>query len=165
MKKIELKTPYLWVLFFLWVAWGQLVAYCILNGLVPDFFLGIADAIGGVVPSITRIGDNYSFGLPAARRIAAISLAMTPLLFLLMLFADVGKTVIRVREKRQEVKVATILVVLGFGMFIAGFGYRVPGFPQRWFYTSAMAFSFLSSLLTYLSTAFLRLAWGLRFNR
>ncbi len=89
MSRIQLKTPFLWLLFFLWVAWGQLVSYCVLNGLIPNFILGIADAIVGVVPSITRLDDNYAFGFPGASRIAARSLAMTPLLILLMLLADV----------------------------------------------------------------------------
>ncbi len=164
MRRIQLKTPYLWLLFFLWVAWGQLVSYCVLNGLIPDFILGIADAIAGVVPSITRLGDHYAFGLPAARRIAALSLAMTPLLFLSMLFADVEEGISGIRKKGKETTAITMFLVLGIGIFIAGFGYRVPGFPQRLFYTNVIAFSFLSSLLTYLSTSFLRLVWCLRFN-
>jgi len=165
MIKIELKTPYLWLLFFLWVVWGQFVSYCILENYVPGFVLEFADAIGGFVPSVTRLRDHYAFGVVAARRIASLSLALTPLLFLLLLLADVEETVTSVRKRRGGAKVATILVVLGLGMFVAGFGYRVPGFPQRLFYTNAIAFSFLSSLLTYLSTSFLRLAWGLRSNR
>lgn len=161
MKKPELKTPYLWLLFFLWVAWGQFVSYCVLNGLVPEFIVGIADAIGDVVPSITRIGDNYVFGLSSARRIATLSLTMTPLLFALMLLADVEESVSGARKKGKEKTGIKILLVVGLGMFVAGFGYRIPGFPQRLFYTSDIAYSFQSSLLTYLGTLALRAAWCL----
>ncbi len=165
MKRIELKTSYLWALFFLWIAGGQLLAYGVLHGLVPESILGIADAIARVVPSITRLGDNYAFGLSAARRIAALSLAMALLLFFLLLFADVGDSIEGVRQKKKEAKAIAIFFVVGLGMLFAGFGYRVPGFPQKLFYTNGIAYSFLSSLLTYLCTYSLRLAWCLGFGR
>lgn len=165
MNKIELKTPYLWLLFLLWVAWVQFVAYCILNGLVPSIVLEIADAIGGFVPSISRLKDEYTFGLLAARRIASLALAMSPLLFLLLLLADVEDSISGVRRKGKEATGITIFIVIGLGMFVAGFGGRVPGLPLRLFHTSTIAFSFLASLITYLSPYVLRLAWCLRFKR
>jgi len=158
----KLKTPYLLLLFFLWVAWGQFVSYCILNGLVPGSVLEIADAIGGFFPSLTRLGDNYVFGVVSARRIAALSLALTPLLFLLLLLADVEESINGIRRKGKEAKAITIFVLIGTGMLVAGFGIRGPG---RAFYSSAIAFAFLSSSLTYISTYGLRLACCLGFKR
>ena len=165
MRKTELKAPYLWLLFLLWVVWGQFVAYCVLNNLVPSIVLEIADAIGGFVPSISRLKDEYTFGLLAARRIAFLALAMTPILFLLLLCADVEDSISGVRKKGMEAKAIAMFSIVGLGVFVAGFGGRVPGFPVRVFHTSTIAFSFLASLITYISPYVLRVAWCLRFKR
>lgn len=162
MKKLELKTPFLWLIFTLWVIFGQLVSYCVLNDLVPTSLLEVGDALAKFVPSIARLGNNYAFGLSVARRIASICLLFSPILFAILLLADVEESVSGVRQKGKEAKGSAIFAVIGLSVFISGFGIRGPG---KAFYTDVSSFSFLSSLITYGCAYFFRLVVCLRFKR
>ena len=160
MNKNKLKMHYLIVLFFLWSALVSLFSYLVTNNLLPLGVVEIIDSIGSKVPSIYRLKDNYIFGGYAARRIAAMSLMATPILIAFLFFIDVEPTVSGVRDKKKETKVAAILIVVWFFVFISGFGANGPG---RMFYKDAVAFSILSSFITYISSLSLRVAFCLKF--
>lgn len=162
MKKIELKTPYLWLLLFLWMLYGMAIAYGISEGFLRAFSQAVWESMMRYVPSIWRIKDEYSFDVHLARQIASVIMLSMPILFMLMLPADVEESIHGARKKGTEIKALFIFLFLGSLIFVVGLG--VTGLT-RLFGRSMYGFSMKASLLIFLCTYLYRLAFCVAFKR
>lgn len=95
------KTKYLWLLFTLWILFGQLIAYFIANKILFDMVFMAWDTVFRYVPAIMRLKDVYSFGVELARLQATAMLMAAPALFVLMLAASVEESIHGVRERKK----------------------------------------------------------------
>ncbi|MDR0578216.1 MAG: hypothetical protein LBI87_11980 [Candidatus Accumulibacter sp.] len=122
--KLEFKTPYLWGLFIAWVAWGQFVTYCVMYDHIPPFILNMANSVASSVPSIIRLNskhDHYVLGVFLAQRIVALAMLSMPLLFILLLLADVRESISGIRRKRKGLIGMALFISVGLGVFLLSF--------------------------------------------
>lgn len=156
------KNKYLWLLFFFWILYGQLIAYCIAEKFIYDAVFLVWDSILRYVPAIIRLKDEYRFDVGLARLQVSAMLLSTPVLFILMLAASVEDSVRGVRIKKKERLLVSILIFIVFMSLVSGFGAFG---PSRVFQSSHSGFSVLAALMTYLQAYLLRVVFCLVFNK
>jgi hypothetical protein len=156
------KTKYLWLLFFLWILYGQLIAYCIAEKYIYDMVFLAWDSALRYVPAIMRLKDVYLFGVDLARLHATAMLMSTPVLFILMLAANVEDSIHGVRAKKKESLLIFVLIIVVCLALISGFG---AAGPSKLFQSSYAGFSVLTALITYLLAYMLRAIYCLISNK
>lgn len=148
--------------FFAWAVFGQLLGFAVDNGYFSSAFELSYQYFGAYIPSISRIDKAVFFDVLVAKSYASALILLTPVMFGLLLFVDVEPSVAGVRKNGKERLVISILLIVGSLIFVGGFNFRGPG---NIFRESIHWFSFLVSLLTFLSAYCFRAAFCIRFNK
>lgn len=141
-----------WMITIGWVVYGQALAFFMSHGYLVDVGQIVFDGFGKFIPSISRIASNPNLDVTLAQSLASLLLLSIPILFVAFLFCDFEGGVVGVREKGKEVLAVLLLTAIGSGVFVAGFNHSIAknGF---------VAFSLLSTLITYLSAYCYRVAF------
>lgn len=156
------EAKYLWLIFALWIVYGQLIAFGIAEKYIYDAVFSIWDSALRYVPAIMRLKDVYSFGVDLARLQATAMLISTPVLFILMLAVNVEGTVHGVRVKKKEALVISIMLFAVVMPLVSGFGYAGPG---KIFHSNFYWYSAFIATMTHLLMYVLRLVICLVANK
>lgn len=150
------------ILFFCWVAYGQVLGYGIEKGFLINFSSYLFEHAGRLFPSINRLGGEGLFSNLYAQLHASTMLVSIPVLFLFLLASDVEESVSGVRIKNKEKEVALIFFCVATLVFFGGFGFSG---PSKIFSSSFAGFSLLSSVLTFLSAYCFRMCFCIVFHK